>query len=235
MNLTNRYKHLLALMSFAAAAVFSLPAQSHPILIDFEDVADNTGVGKTYISQAGSVASQGFIITETTGYLWSSFAYIHDNYSHQDGLIFSGNGTKRLVTANSAAFSIAAANGQPFDLYSIDGGESIIELVDFPGHHWATALQVVGRTVGGTSTTQIMELDLIKDPFSGLQTFILNETFKNLISVTISGIGGNPEFTLDNISVVAREESTVPEPESIMLFSLGLIGVMLTGRFATKR
>ncbi len=178
-------------------------------LIDFEDLPSYTNYNNS------SVFSGGFEIAHS-----GSFAIIWDN-SGQGGTDFSGNGTTRLTSLNDSAITIS--NGSVFDLTQFSGGESWIQ----QPHTWATSISVTGFFSGGGSTSQVFDLDLFKDPVNGMETFFLNNNFVNLTSVSFSGLGGNPEFSIDNILV---SSATIPEPISIALLGLGLVGIGFSRR-----
>lgn len=201
-----------AFTSVVLAATQFAAAEASATVINFEDVANGT-----FLSQDASLISQGYRVTESG----PSFALIAGPSSTS----FSGNGTNRLVAFNQSAIRVASLSNNAFDLFNFAGGESWIN----QPHLWATQIRAVGVYTGGGSTTQIFNLDLIKNPLTGMQTFALNDTFRQLKSVTFSGVGGNPEFSLDNISI-----SAVPEPASIALLLLGVAGIAASRRKAVK-
>ena len=159
--------------------VFALPmaANADLIVVDLEDVAANTFLDNN------SVTSQGFELAHS-----GSFAIVQGN-SGQGATDFSGNGTNRLVSFNTSSITLSELGGSTFDIFSFEGGESWV----LQPHRWATQIQAVGTFVGGGITTQIFDLDLFKDPLSGMQLFTFNDTFRDLLSVQFTGIGGNPD------------------------------------------
>lgn len=199
------------LVSIAAAlAGCALSAQAQAV-VDFEDVG-----GYAFLNN-NSIVSEGFTVAHS-----GSFAQVLD----ANQTAFSGNGTTRLVSFNASTISLSAANGGAFGVSGFDGGESWI----YAGnpHYWATQIQVVGTFAGGGTTSQTFNLDLIKDPVAGMQHFAFNSSFQNLNSIAFSGIGGNPEFSIDNVAVTAA----VPEPETyaLMLAGLGAVGFIARRR-----
>jgi hypothetical protein len=186
----------------ALAALFTL-VPAHASVIDFEDQPHNS------YFQNSSIVTGDFNVTHS-----GSFAIVQGNLG-QGASDFSGNGTKRLISLNHSTLSLTSVLGNTFDLFSFEGGESWIS----EPHGWASKIQVVGTYVNGSTTTAFFDLDLIKNPLTGLQLFNLDNSFQDLFKVDFIGNGGNPEFSLDNITV---SSSTVPEPQSLMLLLAGL-------------
>jgi hypothetical protein len=187
----------------AAAALVSFNAMA--VGVDFEDLSP--GSGGLYMSST-SVVSQGFNVGHS-----GSFAVVYGNVL-QGATDFSGNGTNRLVSFNTSTITLTPVGGGAFDLSAFEGGESWV----IPPHTWATQIQVVGYYVSSGTTTQVFDLDLVKSPLAGMQTFVMNASFTGLSKVEFSGIGGNPEFSIDNVRVTG----VVPEPQTVALLAAGL-------------
>ena len=191
---------------FACLLVCLFSGSVNAITIDFEGFTPPL----TLTPSVPSVAEDGFTVTHS-----GSFAQIFGN-TGQGATDFSGNGTNRLISFNTSSLTLTNTGGSNFNLTSFEGGESWV----FEPHNWATQIQAIGTLGGGGTTTQLFNLDLIKDPINGMEVFNFNNSFQNLSQVVFTGIGGNPEFSIDNINV-----SLVPEPTSLALLSLGLVGL----------
>ncbi|MEP7100330.1 MAG: PEP-CTERM sorting domain-containing protein [Burkholderiales bacterium] len=203
--------NVIKLASVAAAlAALSFGAQAQSV-VDFEDVA-----GYAFLANS-SIVSDGFSVAHT-----GSFAQVLD----AGQTAFSGDGTTRLISFNTSTITLSTVGGASFGATGFDGGESWI-LSGSP-HYWATQILVVGALATGGTTSQTFDLDLIKDPITGMQHFALNSSFQNLNSLSFSGIGGNPEFSIDNVATTAP----VPEPETyaLMLAGLGALGFVARRR-----
>jgi PEP-CTERM motif len=197
----------------AALAGFALSAQAQAV-VGFEDVGDGT------FMQNNAVVSDGFTVAHS-----GSFAQVLGG-AGQGGTDFSGNGSHRLISFNTSTITLSAVDGGAFGATGFDGGESWI----YAGnpHYWATQIMVVGTYASGGTTSQTFDLDLVKNPVAGLQHFAFNGSFQNLNSLAFSGIGGNPEFSIDNVAVTAA----VPEPETyaLLLAGLGAVGFVARRR-----
>ncbi len=195
-------KSLIAL----ALAMAAGGAVAGPTVIDFETVP---------VGMFSTLATGGYTLSST-----EFFTQVVGANSPESGS-FSGNGTTRVVSFNSTPVTLASSNGGAFSLTSFEGGESWIT----EPHQWARQIQVVGTLVGGGTTTAVFDLDLVKNAQTGLQVFSLGSSFHNLSKVTFTGLGGNPEFSLDNIAVNAV--TAVPEPGTyaMLLAGLGLLGL----------
>jgi hypothetical protein len=201
---------------FAGAAVAAfVTGLAQATVVDFEDIAVDGG---TFLHNA-SVVSRGFNVAHAER-AEGGFALVDGN-AGQGGTDFSGNGTSRLLSFNASRITVAPVAGGEFDIISFDGGESWIS----QPHQWSTQIEAVGYLAVGGTTTQVFDLDLIKDPVLGLQTFTFNNSFRGLTRVEFIGIGGNPEFSLDNVAVQA-----VPEPETYALMLGGLSAVAFMAR-----
>ena len=200
----------LAVASALVLGTFAFIApHADAAIIDFEDVASE----KLIINS--SVISEGFVVTHA-----GSFAELLNNL-HQGATDFSGDGTNRLISFNTSTITVSSQNGSNFNVSSFLGGESWISMP----HYWSTQIEAVATLAGGGTTTQDFNLDIIKNPLTGMQLFQFNSSFKNLTKVTFHGIGRIPEFSLDNITTSAAT-SAVPEPETyaMLLAGLGLMG-----------
>lgn len=211
----------MKVIAYLALAVCSaLPLAAHAGLIDFEDLASDTDL------EFSSALSRGYLVAHDGSGI-DPFAIVVGP-GGPDALKFSGNGSKRLVAFNTSTINISRPGGDAFDLLQFDGGES---WVDMP-HLWATQIQVVGTLAGGGTVSQVFRLDLHKDALTGMQPFILDGDFRNLVSVRFSGLGaagGGPEFSLDNL-MVGPDAVAINAPPALWLAGAGLAALAAVRR-----
>lgn len=204
----------------ALALAGALPLVASAGVIDFEDLASDTDL------EFASAVSRGYLVTHGGSGI-DPFAIVVGP-TGTDALKFSGNGTKRLVAFNTSTISVSRPGGGAFDLLGFDGGESWL---DMP-HVWARQIQVVGLLETGGTVAQIFQLDLFKDAQKGMQPFALGERFRNLLSVSFSGLGatgGGPEFSLDNL-LVQPGAVAVGAPPALWLSGAGLLALAAVRR-----
>lgn len=199
----------------ALAVASAMPLASHAGVIDFEDLAGDTGL------EFSSAVSRGYLVTHGGSGI-DPFAIVVGP-TGPDALKFSGDGSKRLVAFNTSTITVSRPGGGAFDLLGFDGGESWL---DMP-HVWARQIQVVGQLETGGTVSQIFRLDLFKDPQKGMQQFVLGDAFHKLLSVRFSGLGatsGGPEFSLDNLAV-QPDAVPVGAPSALWLAGIGLMAL----------
>ncbi|HTJ95983.1 MAG TPA: PEP-CTERM sorting domain-containing protein, partial [Rhodocyclaceae bacterium] len=153
----------------------------------------------------------------------------------------AANGTTTLVMGGNNVNPFAAAplvmtnaTNQSFYLLGFDFGE----FIQGGRPENATTLKVLGNLFGGGTVSQIFNIDGINDgPGGGVDFQAANLLAfwgsSLLTSVEFSGFSGqliNQGFQLDNIIV---DSNRVPEPVSLVLVSLGLLGLGFSRRNRT--
>jgi hypothetical protein len=195
--------------------------------VDFEDLdlfASGSEFGRLDLDNT-SVVSQGFKVAQS-GILGLDFATVVGNY-FQGATDWNGNGSNRLLAFNNSTITLSSAvSGETFSLSAFDGGESWVADI-----RATNKIQAVGYYSDGSTTTETFDLDLIKDPLTGMQTFVTNGSFTGLTKVEFTGLGDTyPEFSIDNMVAVVQ----VPEPRilTLMLVGLGATGLIVRRRRA---
>ena len=195
---------IASIVAVATAVLFSSTA-AQAVVLDYN-------AGALRIETA--VTEKGF----TTTALGALAAVANYNWCNPQ---CSSNGSNYFMTYYAAGFSVKSVTGAAFNLTSFDAAEVF---TNFAG---APTLQVTGYKVGGGTVIQSFTLDGINDGLNGLadfQTFSL-ANFGNLSLVTFAAAASRPNFALDNVNV-----SLVPEPGTVALFGLGLVGIAAVKR-----
>jgi hypothetical protein len=138
------------------------------------------------------------------------------------GLI-GGNTSNALINANSRSMlTMTRTGGGVFDLTSFYAGSRFDYLNPngFNSYGQAMGMDLVGTVSGGGTVNASIT-------FNGgnFAQYLMGAGFSNLTSVTMSvaGLGDTIEFLIDDI--VVDESTQVPEPGSLALLGLGILGL----------
>ncbi|MCG8671687.1 MAG: PEP-CTERM sorting domain-containing protein [Pseudomonadales bacterium] len=195
------------------------------LVIDFNDTAlasDGAIAGcyqsSTYKHCSGNTVQQdGYNISGPAKY------FIGPNYNNSDANNVAYDGDDFLLAHSGITF--AQSGGGSFTLNGLDLG-------NWYDHHGASGTydpqktwRVTGNLLAGGSIFQDLTLDDVGNSAdrdgNDFQSFILSG-FADITSFSVTNIsGGYPYMVLDNVVVNAE----VPEPGTIAMFGLGLLGL----------
>ena len=198
------FKNFMSLLALSASG------NALATLITFEDV--NTPPGNHII--VNSVTTGGFVLSrDGSGHIdvGSATESLYANNGTQVGFVHNGSFTLNL---NSVL-------GDTFELTSFFGAEFWRD-----GTANASTITLFATTDQGVELTEVFTLDNMLDGPDGaadFQKFYLTDSFENLTSAKFVGNGA---FSVDDIyGLTASEPLPVPEPSTLAIFALGIIGL----------
>lgn len=205
-----------------AVSIMVSMSSAQAAILDFNSLVVNTWfhLGGTLQPDGWTINDEGFAIANTTT---SPFQGIVADSNLTCGPSCPDNDTNYLLS-HGAGFKLTPLSGDTFSLSSFDAGEAHLTL------NYASAIQVIGTLIGGGTVVNTFTLDGINDGTGSLadfQTFNLTG-FNNLTSVNFQPIAGRGIFfSIDNLNVTT---TTIPEPVSVFLIAMGLVGIGLSRR-----
>jgi hypothetical protein len=207
--------------------------QAHAGIVTFEDIPLTQGTYTYHPKGSVVLTSGGFDFNINSAFLGT---YI--TKSQVCGPSCPVNGTNILLLPYGQSFvTMSRHGGGTFSLSGFDGTGAANFNESHASGYIPKQINVVGNTADGTQVTQSFSID--KSVQSGPLPFIsysFNEFFTDLVSVSFSSSGSlAPDmyngFSIDNISASA---SDVPEPASIALLGIGLLGYAALRRRPAK-
>jgi hypothetical protein len=221
-----------SILVLAAAMVLTSAAPGNAELLTFNDIPATESPVTSSLAYGGFTFSSSHFHTYGCGHLMYPLAQNASTH-----LSFEAD--------RGGPITMARENGSAFSLASIDVAEMYNTAYLY--HPNAELLRISGVTSGSTAVSYSLYLDGVNDGFDGLnqygaedfQHFVLPAVFDDLVSVTFSGWrldGGSGSVALDNIEFElapigpAEPAGQVPEPASLALFGLGLLGFTATRR-----
>ena len=205
--------------------LLAFTGQAAAVVIDFEGVVADTDA----LIPATPYTEDGFTLVSNsppefggTDGIFGAASTVNTNgtavFGWCGGCSYEEEGDGGTDIPIHVVLTLTQDSGDPFSLLSLDASNLGIN-EDEPV---ASPLQVVGNLVGGG--TVMAALNLVEDTWT---TFDLSG-FNDLLSVNIFA-GDFPEVDLamDNLVIAA---ASVPEPSTLMLMGIGLLGLAWIGQ-----
>ena len=210
-------------LGWLAAIGLLASGTSQAVIVNFD------GVPSTEVIQT-TLTTEGFLFTSDHFHTYGATGFINPD--------IAGNGGTHIgyEAGRGDPVLMQRVDGTSFSLLSLDVSEFYAVLN--PDRPNANLLEIRGNFGDGSSVSHQLLLDGVVDGPGGLvdfQHFVLPSLFTNVISLEFVGlrwdglVGG---VAMDNLEIADRV--SVPEPTSLALFGIGLLGAGVLRRRRKK-
>ncbi len=186
------------------------------------------GVVASFALAVSGIANAGLITLDFDSLEQVNNSGVGSSYAEEGFLLSASNlftiGTSDFRYTGSVSLLDNTANGIT-QLTKIGGGTFDLFSIDVAELNGPNVASITFTRDGGHSQTFTLDGDSF-----GVETFFFNSGF--LGATTISWVQQNPYHQFDNIKI-SQEISEVPEPSTLAVFALGLMG--LASRKFTKQ